>query len=49
MTEATDCVLVFIESNITGTGAQAIRTAAGMGLRPVFVTGMPERYAGDPG
>jgi biotin carboxylase len=47
MTEVTDCVLVFIESNITGTGAQAIRTAAGMGLRPVFVTGMPERYAGD--
>lgn len=48
MTGSEDRLLVFIESNITGTGAQAIRQAAAMGFKPFFITCMPERYAGDP-
>ncbi|MEV7502444.1 pyridoxal-phosphate dependent enzyme [Streptomyces sp. NPDC093018] len=38
--------LIFIESNTTGTGMEALRTARELGLRPVLITGRPERYAG---
>jgi cysteine synthase A len=38
--------LVFVESNTTGTGMLALRTAARLGFTPVFVTGSPQRYAG---
>ncbi|XVS67657.1 pyridoxal-phosphate dependent enzyme [Actinosynnema sp. CA-299493] len=38
--------LVFVESNTTGTGMIALDLAAGLGLRPVLLTGKPERYAG---
>ncbi|MCK1536176.1 ATP-grasp domain-containing protein [Bradyrhizobium sp. 176] len=35
---------IFIESNTTGSGADFILRAQGLGLVPVFVTGSPERY-----
>ena len=38
--------LVFVESNTTGTGMLALRTAARLGTAPVLVTGGPERYDG---
>ncbi|MFD7505033.1 pyridoxal-phosphate dependent enzyme [Streptomyces sp. NPDC059850] len=38
--------LLFIESNTTGTGMIAMRSAAGLDLRPVLLTGDPGRYAG---
>ncbi|MFG2602139.1 pyridoxal-phosphate dependent enzyme [Streptomyces sp. NPDC048514] len=38
--------LIFIESNTSGTGMEALRTARELGLRPVLITGKPERYAG---
>ena len=37
---------VFVESNTTGTGMLALATAAGLGYRPVLLTGDPGRYAG---
>jgi cysteine synthase A len=39
-------VLVFVEANTTGTGMLALRRATESGLRPVFVTKAPQRYAG---
>ncbi|WP_367127898.1 pyridoxal-phosphate dependent enzyme [Saccharothrix sp. HUAS TT1] len=38
--------LVFVEANTTGTGMIALDLAVGLGLRPVLLTGKPERYAG---
>ncbi|HET8643065.1 MAG TPA: pyridoxal-phosphate dependent enzyme, partial [Pseudonocardiaceae bacterium] len=38
--------LVFLESNTTGTGMLALRTAARLGVQPVLLTGRPGRYAG---
>jgi S-sulfo-L-cysteine synthase (3-phospho-L-serine-dependent) len=38
--------LLFVEANTTGTGMLALRTANELGLRPVLLTGKPERYAG---
>jgi S-sulfo-L-cysteine synthase (3-phospho-L-serine-dependent) len=38
--------LLFVESNTTGTGMLALRTAARLGLAPVFLTSKPDRYAG---
>ncbi len=38
-------VLVFIESNTTGTGRLFVRAAREMGFRPVLVTARPLRYA----
>ncbi|MDT0343934.1 pyridoxal-phosphate dependent enzyme [Streptomyces litchfieldiae] len=38
--------LLFVESNTTGSGMRALRTAAALGLEPVLLTGGPERYAG---
>ncbi|WP_331446415.1 pyridoxal-phosphate dependent enzyme [Streptomyces xanthochromogenes] len=38
--------LIFVESNTSGTGMDALRTARELGLRPVLITGRPERYAG---
>jgi cysteine synthase A len=38
--------LLFVESNTTGTGMLALRTAVRLGLEPVFLTTDPERYAG---
>src|SRR5487761_1604069 len=38
--------LVFIESNTTGSGMLALRTAKELGLRPLFLTSRPDRYAG---
>ncbi|MFG2293049.1 pyridoxal-phosphate dependent enzyme [Streptomyces sp. NPDC048603] len=38
--------LLFVESNTTGTGMIALRTARELGLTPVLLTGSPERYAG---
>ncbi len=40
--------LVFVESNTTGTGMIALRTAARLGTAPVLLTGRPDRYAGLP-
>ncbi|XKK38577.1 ATP-grasp domain-containing protein [Nocardiopsis sp. ARC36] len=37
---------MFVEGNTTGTGMLALRRATGLGLRPVFVTSLPSRYAG---
>ncbi|TQM85420.1 cysteine synthase A [Saccharothrix saharensis] len=41
-----DRYLVFVEANTTGTGMLALDLTAGLGLRPVLLTGKPERYAG---
>ncbi|MFF2013535.1 pyridoxal-phosphate dependent enzyme [Streptomyces sp. NPDC058195] len=38
--------LLFIESNTTGTGMMALGTSAALDLRPVLLTGDPDRYAG---
>lgn len=38
--------LLFVESNTTGTGMLALRTADRLGLAPVLLTGRPDRYAG---
>jgi cysteine synthase A len=38
--------LIFVESNTTGTGMQALRLAARLGTTPVLLTNRPERYAG---
>lgn len=38
--------LVFVESNTTGTGMTALRTAARLGVEPVLLTDNPARYAG---
>jgi cysteine synthase A len=38
--------LVFIESNTTGTGMIALRTAARLGVEPVLLTDRPSRYRG---
>ncbi|MEV7612039.1 pyridoxal-phosphate dependent enzyme [Streptomyces sp. NPDC089799] len=38
--------LLFIESNTTGTGMAALGLARDLGLRPVLLTGRPERYVG---
>lgn len=39
-------LLVFVESNTTGTGMLALRTAARLGVEPVLVTDRPSRYRG---
>ncbi|MEV8129150.1 pyridoxal-phosphate dependent enzyme [Streptomyces sp. NPDC085944] len=39
-------VLFFVESNTTGTGMLALRTATRLGLAPVLLTKDPARYAG---
>jgi cysteine synthase A len=39
-------LLLFIESNTTGTGMLALRTAARLGLQPVLATKDPARYGG---
>jgi cysteine synthase A len=38
-------VLLFVESNTTGTGMLALRTAARLGATPVLLTNDPARYA----
>jgi S-sulfo-L-cysteine synthase (3-phospho-L-serine-dependent) len=38
-------VLLFVESNTTGTGMLALRTAARLGTSPVLLTSDPARYA----
>lgn len=38
--------LIFVESNTTGTGMQALRLAARLGTTPVLLTNKPERYKG---
>ncbi|MCX4692896.1 pyridoxal-phosphate dependent enzyme [Streptomyces sp. NBC_01408] len=38
--------LLFVESNTTGTGMMAMRSAAGLDLRPVLLTNDAGRYAG---
>ena len=38
--------LVFVESNTTGTGMLALRTAARLGTAPVLLANRPSRYAG---
>jgi biotin carboxylase len=38
--------LVFLESNTTGTGMLALRTAARLGVQPVLLTARPSRYQG---
>lgn len=38
--------LLFVESNTSGTGVTALRTAQRLGLKPVLLTDMPKRYAG---
>ncbi|MFD5424222.1 pyridoxal-phosphate dependent enzyme [Streptomyces sp. NPDC127084] len=38
--------LLFVESNTTGTGMIALRSAAALDLRPVLLTSAPQRYAG---
>ena len=37
-------VLLFVESNTSGTGPLFVRTARDMGFRPVLVTARPEHY-----
>lgn len=39
-------ILLFIESNTTGSGMQALHQASQMGFLPVFATGDPSRYRG---
>ncbi|MFJ8860309.1 ATP-grasp domain-containing protein [Streptomyces sp. NPDC102451] len=41
-------VLAFVESNMTGTGVQALRLARGLGLSPLFLASGFERYETDP-
>ncbi|HEV2150058.1 MAG TPA: ATP-grasp domain-containing protein [Longimicrobiaceae bacterium] len=43
--EPTRRVLLFIESNTSGTGRTFVRTARSMGFSPVLVTARPEKYA----
>jgi S-sulfo-L-cysteine synthase (3-phospho-L-serine-dependent) len=43
--EAGRRALLFIESNTSGTGRLFVRTARGMGFRPVLVTANPGKYA----
>ncbi|MGA5063616.1 pyridoxal-phosphate dependent enzyme [Streptomyces exfoliatus] len=38
--------LLFVEANTSGTGVQALRTAAALGLTAVLLTSAPERYTG---
>ncbi|MFJ7166376.1 pyridoxal-phosphate dependent enzyme [Streptomyces globosus] len=38
--------LLFVEANTSGTGVQALSTAAGLGLTAVLLTSNPDRYAG---
>lgn len=38
--------LLFVESNTTGTGMLALKTAKDLGLDPVLLTHAPDRYAG---
>ncbi|SDN74055.1 cysteine synthase A [Streptomyces sp. cf386] len=38
--------LLFVESNTTGTGMQALTATARLGFSPVLLTDKPERYAG---
>jgi biotin carboxylase len=38
--------LIFVESNTTGSGMRALRTAARLGLRAVLLTSCPRRYRG---
>lgn len=38
-------VVLFVESNTSGTGRLFVRTARAMGFRPVLVTARPEKYA----
>jgi cysteine synthase/biotin carboxylase len=38
--------LIFIESNTTGTGMIALRTAARLGVEPILLTDRPARYTG---
>ncbi|MFE6372860.1 pyridoxal-phosphate dependent enzyme [Streptomyces sp. NPDC057833] len=38
--------LLFVESNTTGTGMQALSVARRLGFEPVLLTSAPERYAG---
>jgi cysteine synthase/biotin carboxylase len=38
--------LAFVESNTTGTGMLALRTAARLGTEPALLTSKPSRYAG---
>ncbi|MGY3034068.1 biotin carboxylase [Bradyrhizobium sp. USDA 4354] len=40
----TNSAAIFIESNTTGSGADFILRAQGLGLVPIFVTASPERY-----
>lgn len=40
--------LVFVESNTTGSGMQALRTARALGVVPVLLTGSPDRYPLEP-
>jgi cysteine synthase A len=39
-------LLLFVESNTTGTGMLALSVARRLGFRPVLLTSAPERYAG---
>lgn len=41
----TNSAAIFIESNTTGSGADFILRAQGLGLVPIFVTASPDRYA----
>ena len=43
--DASRGVVLFIESNTSGTGRLFVQTARGMGYRPVLVTARPEKYA----
>lgn len=45
MTHPSNRVVLFIESNTSGTGRLFVHTARGMGYRPVLVTARPEKYA----
>ncbi|NUL04504.1 pyridoxal-phosphate dependent enzyme [Streptomyces lunaelactis] len=38
--------LLFVEANTSGTGVQALRAAAALGLTAVLLTSKPERYVG---
>ncbi|HEU4965774.1 MAG TPA: ATP-grasp domain-containing protein [Bacilli bacterium] len=39
-------ILLFVESNTTGTGMLALKQARSWGLRPMFLTHNPDRYLG---
>lgn len=47
-TDGRDRALAFVESNLTGTGMQALRLARSLGLRTLFVTSDLDRYSVDP-